>query len=278
MRSSISKMSFDIFKTCLDKVSPEVPVHFGGMCEPWLNPECTDMVLYAYKKGHKIYVATTLVNMNLSDVDLLQTCSFETFSIHLPSENGLENISIDDEYLNVLGKLSKSNIPADYHTHAGKAPITIRTMIQDAILIRPLMTRAANLKSASIPEPSRKRGRIGCTRNLDWFELLPNGDVALCCMDFGLKHLLGNLVSDDYDSLFRSAEYLKVKKGLIDESLDILCRYCDAFSCDVDFSAKFYNKLANAKRRLKNIRNLEDFFKFVKGCPKFLHGLIRSRS
>lgn len=278
MRSNIFEMSFNTYKTCLDKVPSEVPIYFAGMCESWLNPECTNMVLYAYKKGHKIYVNTTLVNMNLSDVDLLKTCSFEDFSIHLPSEKGLEKITINDTYLKVLEELAKSNINISYHSHSGMAPLAVRLEIGNNIPIASLHTRAANLKNTSIPLPKRKRGTIGCMRGLDLFELLPNGDVALCCMDYGLKHVLGNLISEEYDSLFHSAEFLKVKKGLKDKSLDILCRYCEGYSCDVDFSAKFYNYyLPHAKDKLKNIRNLEDIFKFVKEYIKFVFGPTRNR-
>jgi hypothetical protein len=57
--------------------------------------------------------------------------------------------------------------------------------------------------------------------------LLPNGDVALCCCDWGLKHVLGNLFVSDYDDLIKSQEFLRLLKGLEDSSLDILCRYCE---------------------------------------------------
>jgi hypothetical protein len=267
MRSDILEMSFDTFKICLDKVPSEVPVHFSGMCEPWLNPECTNMVLYAYMKGHKIHVYTTLVNMNLSDIEALKTCSYETFCIHLPSENNSEDINIDDKYLKVLEAISKSGINVSYQTHSGMAPLPVRLKVGRDIPILGMHTRAANLKNVNIPSPNKKKGRIGCVRSFDLFELLPNGDVALCCMDYGLKHVLGNLILGDCDSLYRSSEFLKVKRGITDESLDILCRYCDAFVLDVDFTAKFYNHYIMC--RLKNIRNLEDIPKFIKDCVLF---------
>jgi len=90
-------------------------------------------------------------------------------------------------------------------------------------------------------------------------------------MDYGLKHVLGNLISGDYNSLFRSAEFLRVKKGLRDESLDILCRYCEGYADDLNISARIYNyHLPRVKRRLKEIRNLKDVFRFIKDCLSFL--------
>ena len=71
--------------------------------------------------------------------------------------------------------------------------------------------------------------------------LLPNGDVILCSNDYGMKHVLGNIVSSGYDSLFNGIEFGKVRQGLQDESIDILCRDCDNFCYNIDIAAKIYN-------------------------------------
>src|SRR5262249_22975036 len=59
--------------------------------------------------------------------------------------------------------------------------------------------------------------------------LLPNGDVVLCCMDYALKHVIGNLLTGDYESLFRSEEvsrirYVNSQPGF---SKCSLCKSCD---------------------------------------------------
>ncbi len=64
-------MSFETFKACVDKLPQNVDVGFAGMCEPWINPDCTKMVIYAHKQGHRIEVFTTLVGMKPSDIDQL---------------------------------------------------------------------------------------------------------------------------------------------------------------------------------------------------------------
>jgi hypothetical protein len=94
--------------------------------------------------------------------------------------------------------------------------------------------------------------------------LLPNGDVTLCCMDYGLQHLLGNLVSGDYDALLRSDEFLRVRKGLKDESEEILCRYCEAFAYHV-------NPLAGiADRALEKLLELRRPAEIVRLRRRFL--------
>ena len=49
-----SMMSFETFKKILSKVKRGGTVCFSGMCEAFLNPDCDDMILYAYEKGFKI--------------------------------------------------------------------------------------------------------------------------------------------------------------------------------------------------------------------------------
>ena len=96
-----------------------------------------------------------------------------------------------------------------------------------------LHSRANNLthKNINIPENKRLTGKIGCRATggktpLDRVELLPNGNVCLCCMDYGLKHIIGNLLCDSWNELFESNEYKFIEQGLKNEELDILCRTC----------------------------------------------------
>ena len=49
-------MSFETFKTCLDKIPKSVTILFSGYTEPFLNPECTKMILYAHNSGYTIQV------------------------------------------------------------------------------------------------------------------------------------------------------------------------------------------------------------------------------
>jgi radical SAM protein with 4Fe4S-binding SPASM domain len=38
--------------------------------------------------------------------------------------------------------------------------------------------------------------------------LLPNGDVVLCCMDYNLKHIIGNLLTQTYEEIFKGKPLL----------------------------------------------------------------------
>jgi hypothetical protein len=59
-------------------------------------------------------------------------------------------------------------------------------------------------------------------------------------MDYGLQHVLGNLLTSNYEDLSLSREFLKIKSGQKDDALDILCRYCDGFAFNINPLTKTY--------------------------------------
>jgi len=237
-------MSLDDFKICVDKIPLEVGIEFGGMSEPWLNPECTKMLLYAYETRHKILVKTTLVGMQPTDVELIERVPFKLFQVHLPSIAKSERIPVNENYLAVLDKIIQSPIGALYHFH-GKAlnpevELKLRNHGHEPVPWA-LHRRAGSVKVKDRPDLRRRRGAIGCKFNMRSNILLPNGDVLLCSNDYGMKHVLGNLISSDYNSLFCGEEFGKIIKGQVDDSLDILCRSCDDFCYSIGIFAKVNN-------------------------------------
>jgi radical SAM protein with 4Fe4S-binding SPASM domain len=56
--------------------------------------------------------------------------------------------------------------------------------------------------------------------------LLPNGAVQSCCCDYGLENTFGNLLTDEYEDLFVSEGYVKMKKAMASEDDHVLCRTC----------------------------------------------------
>jgi hypothetical protein len=86
-----------------------------------------------------------------------------------------------------------------------------------------------------------KKGHLYCLRHQQHaYVVLPEGITILCCMDYGLKHILGNLSTQSYQSIHQSPTNELISKGLKDESLDILCRNCfDARY--VDEKSRFLN-------------------------------------
>jgi hypothetical protein len=222
-------MTFNTFKTCLSKIPKDTEIHFSGFSECFLNPECVNFIKYVADNNYtRIILYTTLMGLQYDQVDEIKDIQFETIGLHFPDNIGLMKCIVTDEYIEVVkkflesfpqcqsrvcyGPLHHKLVPVLYNYHNGY-----------------LHSRANNLPN--LPQNQRKSGKIGCGATggkipLDRLELLPNGNIVLCCMDYDLKHILGNLLNNSWEDLFKSKEYQLIIEGLDNDSLDILCRTC----------------------------------------------------
>lgn len=257
-RSKIKQMSLETFKTCLDKVPPEIIVCFAGFSEAWLNPDCTRMLLYAHERGHKIGTFTTLMGMNSRDIDLIEGIPFKNFYVHLPSENSeSENIEINEHYLQVLNKISKSSIKAKYIVMGGKLHPRLRLPLKGKYVYNGFpLTRAGNVKIGNKISLPRKKGKRRCYWGLTCSVLLPNGEAVSCCMDYSMQHVLGNLLESNYQDLYENENFLKIKKGLQNNASDILCYHCENVINDETWK-KPYISLLLLLNKIYSLRMLE---------------------
>jgi len=83
-------------------------------------------------------------------------------------------------------------------------------------------SRAGNLWDEKIINGKIWCGSSGKHDTFDRNVVLPNGDTYLCCMDYGLKHKIGNLFETDFYSLDRS----QIIRMANEESSDLICRKC----------------------------------------------------
>lgn len=225
-RSPDRVMAVDTFQTCLKTVPTSVEVHFLGMAEPWLNPDCTAMVHYAHNKGHRLSVSTTLAGMSLSDIEAVEHIPFDVFILHAPDNAQQMRLTVDDDYLERLERLVSGRMRHLSYKRFGDLHPAAADLLQGIPeMIWPLMNRANNLSTEDGAQTPKKTGVISCHRIRNNV-LLPNGDVALCCNDYGLRHILGNLTTGAYENLFHGKEFRRVRRGMADPHAEILCRYC----------------------------------------------------
>tara|TARA_B100000586_G_scaffold263593_1_gene233101 strand:- start:117 stop:1181 length:1065 start_codon:yes stop_codon:yes gene_type:complete len=226
------QMSIDTFKKCVNKLPKSVKIHFSGYTEPFLNPDCSKMITHAYENGHTVVVYSTLVGMKLQDIDLIKHVKFEKFHIHLPDEKNVAKIAVNSNYINILKKIL-NDIPNVTGMCMGNLHPKIK-MISDPGFASDTMRNRAN--NVEIVKPTTKKfGPLVCSRDtridvldkVDDNVLLPNGDVGLCCMDYGLQHIIGNLLELSYDSLFKTDMYKEFHKKQKSYDENILCRFCD---------------------------------------------------
>ena len=95
-----------------------------------------------------------------------------------------------------------------------------------------LQDRAGNLEGDELAgrERTLTNEKITCCFSgpkLNNHVVLPDGTLLLCNMDYGMQHVLGNLLDDSYDEIRKGAEMRKVFAGIAgDGSVDLLCRKC----------------------------------------------------
>lgn len=226
-----SKLSFEDFKTVLDKVQLGASLSFCGMSEPFHNEACADMLVYAYEKGYKISLLTTLVGMNMDDFNKIKNIKFDSFVLHIPDEEKHSKFVIDEEYLKLLSLVNEC-LDIDYYSCHGSVSSAVRDIIDNKKYAGiALGNRAGNLEVNQYRDTNIK-GKIVCYHGSEkqvggWTPVMfPDGSCVLCCQDYGMKHVLGNLITQSWPEICEGKEYKKFIDGLKDDSIDILCRKC----------------------------------------------------
>lgn len=252
-RSDCRVLTPETFRQCLRTVPPGVLIEFCGMSEPFGNPDCADMVLQAHASGYAVSMYTTAVGMGEADVEKIRSVPFVTFSLHLPDIDGNFRLRVTGAYLAVLSRLRDAGIASLESMSLGRADEKARRAL-DGIPHHPqdvtrLKSRAGTVSGRPV---LHKSGRILCLRSprLTRWVLLPNGDVCLCCMDYGLKHVIGNLTRQGYHSIAVSADMEQIRRRLKDDRAgDVICRRCEIAGRPVSHLRNVYSRFM-AKVRL----------------------------
>jgi len=219
-QSDVRVLSLDDYKRLVDKVPKEVRITFAGFTEPFLNKHCTDMVLYAHEQGHTVSVFTTGVGMKPDDVYRLAHVPYAGnpnggFCLHLPDNEGIANHPVNYNYIRVVEAFHdlQRQIKNFYvmcmseNVHESVSHYFPRASVPQ------FWNRAGNLTKELHTKPPEVQRRTlhaavkdkpqtcGCVEGLYHNVLLPNGDVSLCCMDYSLENILGNLYEQSFDDV-----------------------------------------------------------------------------
>jgi len=119
-----------------------------------------------------------------------------------------------------------------------------------------LHTRAGNIQKSSnelVNKKAQNEFPIVCNRNkkLSSNVLLPNGDVALCCMDYGLQHIIGNLETNTHNEILKSDQLAEIlllnnQEGF---SNNTLCRTCNDTTCITPYNTDEYYEIYPSNKK-----------------------------
>ena len=216
-------MTLDDWRTILAKVPSFVRIDFSAFCEPWVNPHCTEMILMAAER-HPVSVYTTLSHTTSDDIAAILAVPFVAFCVHLPDALGMFEVPSREDDWDVVAEVVDSAITnlrfntlsPDRELAAGAPSVKLSILV-------------INSRAGSLWERKRIRGPIRCRSAglaFDRNVVLPNGDVVLCCMDFGLRHTIGNLLSEEYAAILNGSRHRAIRAAAQGDG-DLLCRRCE---------------------------------------------------
>lgn len=220
-------LNVDDFKHYLATVPSNIEIAFSGYAEPFLNPGCLEMIKHAQMKGHPLVASSTLEGMTIETAKALIKIPFRRFLVHLANSQGQEKIKLDNRYFEILSIFDGVE-NFKFHSDGYTAHPDILKRLSN-IRTHQVHDRAGNSDITSSAETLAKNvkitGPITCDR-IQGNVLLPNGDVTICCMDFGMKHVIGNLKDMSYEDIFKTPEYTELLNDMDYIDSDILCRTC----------------------------------------------------
>jgi len=247
------RLSLDNFKRAVDKLPKQIRVTFAGFTEPWLNSDCTDMLLYAHEKGHPISVFTTLVGVSIEDIERIKHIPFAGnpnggFVVHLPDQERRAKHPLTKKFISTVEHVAK--VKHEIQNFTVMTMGTVHEAVRHAFPTAPtyaMWSRAGNLIGERLLKPELKEQDFlyinhgdkqmtcGCDERLYHNIMLPNGDVSLCCMDYGLEEITGNLFESDYNDVI--PDPYEVFK---------LCRQCENA---IDVNSRFIKE----ERKIYNV-------------------------
>lgn len=246
-KDPVRVLTMENFQTALSKIPKDFKIVFAGFTEPWANEHCTDFVEYALESGRDIAIYTTLFRMTPDDVDRLVALykiypkKMSEFVVHLPDNQGnMIGWKPSDDYEYALSTLTKKINSSSFMTmdQNSKTHSSVKSTVKPVQWY--LHTRANNLDTTKLGgqtfyQPPKYDFVVECTRdkNLTSSVMLPNGDLALCCMDYGLKHIIGNILKQNYDEILHGVELEKIKRlnNTLEYTEEVLCKSCNDGYC-----------------------------------------------
>lgn len=229
-------MSIDMFERCLNKLPENARVSFCGMVEPFLNPACGEMIKMAHRSGRIIELYTTLVGADRKTLEEIADIPFGYVTLHVADRYGYAHIPLTEEYYELV------EFAVNYKRPDGTPFINMcnaqaqpderiaRICSGKYEVLTALHDRAGNLENEGLLTRRTPEGKISCSlcgTDFNHSNLLPDGSVLLCDFDYGLQHVLGNLLTQTYEEVMAGSVWEKIHKGAMgDLSEDILCRRC----------------------------------------------------
>lgn len=222
------EITLELFEKCLDNLIPGDAVYFAGFVESCIHPQFMELLRMTLARGHRCRIYTTGRGLNVQQAREIAHMDLEKIVLHLPDAGGhLRANPLTVPVLDILAThRNASCMTMDNEPHDEVAHLWARLERGYGAM----QNRAGNTELVQLQTHSHK-GPIKCgvAPTLDHPVLLPSGEISLCCMDYSLKHIVGNLAETPLVDILRGPAIQKIQQ-LQQNGGDVLCRQC---SCAV---------------------------------------------
>ncbi len=269
-QSRSGAMNLDQFKLIIDKLlHTKIRMLSLNMGEPFMNKELFEMISYAKDKGFFIYISTNgqlLTDESIKKI--LETgVDYIKFSIEGYVPDVYEKIRFGGSFERVFKNVAtlknlrdetKSSLSLKISTILMEGNEDLVGFIKywapycDSIDCLGLTNHVGvvNNKDKSLVSDWIQRKACPTITPFREINVLCNGEVVICCIDFLGQCVLGNLLEQDFDEIWNSEKMADVRAKAYSENLHLLhpCKSC----CNADYSS-FIGSLYPEISLIKNL-------------------------
>lgn len=232
-------MTTDDFEIFLKHTPDNCGIMFAGMAEPFLNPECTKLLQMSCDAGRAVRLYTTLEGAIDRDIDVILNLPLQFVGLHVADKKGYAHITVSEQYYRSAEKLinaKKVNSEesfVDDITAQAEPDERIKQLCEGRFeIITSVQDRAGNLEGDEVEKrdyrlTTEKFLCCYCGPEVNNHVVLPDGTLLLCQMDYGMKHVMGNLLVNTFDELRRDGIVPKVLEAAQGHhTCELLCDTC----------------------------------------------------
>jgi len=245
----------EVFLDCIKNISPTVLIKWTGFTEPLYSKDIQFFCEYLYAHGYQQSISTTLKGTkNSVEWFVNHAHMFSQITLHLPDSDGLMKCKVDQSYIsNFESILSNPNTPLDKidffligESFEKNIEKIISKYIKDRVIDKKMVIKAKvlNTRNSSVTLDSSGlknvefRSKVKKTKSEEFYcayrrlnqgVLLPNGEVALCCQDYKLEYILGDVKKQNLDNLYQKIQDSKVEREHFISGSFYPCTKCEHY-------------------------------------------------
>ena len=203
-RGGSRALGAETFGLLLDHLDPATAtIHFSGFSEIFLHPQGHEFIAQAYERTFDVMLCTTLVGLTADKISYLvdRAVRFEWVRLH-----EFDSPTFDRTSFERLGNLLRgAGLTANFSSARVRRPVS---------------------RGGSMWDSGFHAGPVVCDR-VECNVVLPDGRVCLCCCDWGLRHVIGNLSTQDYDGVEMVEARRLVREAAATPGASVVCKTCE---------------------------------------------------